>query len=240
MQQQNSSKDQLLNIAINILLPVLVLNQLGKRLGEDGPLYALIIAVSIPFSYGVHELMKTKKFNIFSILGLVNILLTGGLALLQLEGFWFAVKEAAFPLAIGIGVLISAFTSKPLIRLFILNDTVFDVELINNKLLEKGTENNFNKKLKTSTIYLSFSFYLSALLNYLLAIYIFVDIPASLSDLERSQVLNDQIAKMTWLSYFVILIPTMIVLALIMWHVSKILKDNTGLSINHLMRNHSD
>jgi hypothetical protein len=236
MQQEQNSKNQLFNLAFNIILPVIILNQLGKKLGEDGPLVALIIALSLPIGYAIYEYLKIKKLNIFSVLGVINILLTGGLALFQVEGIWFAVKEAMFPLVIGLGVLYSAFTTKPLINILIFNENILKVDQIKMKLEEFGTSEVFVKELKKSTIYLSFSFFMSAILNFGLAVYIFVEIPKTITKIDQAVILNEQIAKMTWMSYIVILIPSLIFMGLIFYHLSKAIEKNTGLKFDEIMK----
>jgi hypothetical protein len=50
------------------------------------------------------------------VLGLVSILLTGGIGLLQLDTRWLAVKEAAIPGLIGLAVLMSTRTRYPLVK----------------------------------------------------------------------------------------------------------------------------
>jgi len=236
MHQNHDSKGQFLNLAFNIILPVIVLNQLGKRLGENGPILALIIALALPVSYAVWEYFKIKKLNMFSVLGVVNILMTGGLALFQVEGIWFAVKEAAFPLVIGVGVLYSAYTAKPLINLLIFNEKVLQVDLIEEKLDERGTDELFTQDLKKSTIYLSLSFFMSAVLNYGLAVYVFIDIDKTLAKVAQAEILNEQIARMTWMSYIVILIPSLIFMAFIFIHLSKAIERNTGLKFEEIMK----
>ena len=112
-EQKEQQRDSFLNLFLDIILPVIILNQLSKRFGDNGPLIALVVALSLPVGHGLYDILVKKKKNLFSILGVVNISMTGGLALFSFEGFWFAVKEAAFPTVIGVAVLWSSFTSKP-------------------------------------------------------------------------------------------------------------------------------
>ena len=103
MNKKNKNAN-LYNIIFNIVLPVVILKQLTER---TNPTFALLLALSFPIAYFFYEYYKTKTKNLISILGFLNILFTGGLALYQVKGIWFAVKEAAFPLIIGIGVYIT-------------------------------------------------------------------------------------------------------------------------------------
>lgn len=233
MNKKADSKGQLYNLLFNIVLPVVIL----QKLDIGSPVQTLIIALAFPVIYSIYDYLKEKKVNAFSIIGFINVLLTGGLALLKVEGIWFAVKEMAIPLVIGVGVLYTAFTIKPLIRLFIFNEMTFKVDLIEEKLKENQAEEKFLKYLKTLTVYLAGSFFVSAALNFFLAVYIFTDIPGHLSEAQKSVVLNQQIADMTWKSYIVILVPSMLMMGGIFWKLSHALKDCTGLKFTEVLQN---
>ncbi|MFN3161931.1 MAG: VC0807 family protein [Pseudohongiellaceae bacterium] len=85
------------NILFNIIIPVIILNQLTRRLDENGPVIALVVALLFPLGYGIYDYLTRGKKNWLSLLGLVNVSFTGGMGLFQLEGIWFAIKEASFP-----------------------------------------------------------------------------------------------------------------------------------------------
>jgi hypothetical protein len=177
--ESNQNQDQMKaiwSLLFTIVIPTLILNKASKFIPYHGPLMTLIIALLFPLSYGIYDHLKTKKNSILAIIGIVNILFTGGFALLKLHGFWFAVKEAAVPLIIGLGIIASAFTKKPLIQLFIMNDSIMNVDVIEAKLQENQCEKEFRQLLRTSTIYLGCSFFLSSLLNFLLARHIFTEL----------------------------------------------------------------
>ena len=224
-EQKEQQKDSFLNLFLDIILPVLVLNQLSKRFGENGPLIALIVALSIPIGHGLYDIIVKKKKNIFSILGVVNISMTGGLALFNFEGFWFAVKEAAFPAVIGIAVFWSSFTSKPFVKMILFNKNLMKLDLINEKLEERGFNKEFKEHLKHLTLLLAGSFFFSAVLN----------IAPVLSDLEKSTILNEQIAKMTWLSFLVIALPSLVIMVGIFWYMIKGIKKYTGLDFKDVI-----
>ncbi len=230
-----SDKNPINELIINIIIPILVLNKAGKYLGDNGQTYALIIALLIPAIYMVMDFIKFKKPNFISILGFVSILLTGGIALLQLEGFWFAVKEAAIPALIGVVVFISAFTKKPLMRL-LFNESIMKMDLIEQRLEEQNTKPQFNQHVKKSTVLFSLSFFFSAILNYVLAMRIFQPIDEALPELTRTEILNEQIADMTWQGYIVIMIPSLVIMAALMWYLFKGIKELTGLGMNDVIK----
>lgn len=222
-----------LNILFNIVLPVFILNRLTKHLGPGG---ALILALAFPLAYGAYDLVKRKKTNAMSILGLLNVGVTGGLAFLGLTGFWFAVKEAAFPSIVGLFVLGSAFTKKPFIETLFLNPAMMKVDLLEERLKENGKQTEFHAHMRKATMWLAGSFAFSAILNFLLARRIFLEMDPALTPDERSVLLNDQIAQMTSYSMVVIMVPSMIFLMGIFWYLLKGIKENSGLSAEELLQ----
>lgn len=234
-QPPRKPENPFVSIFFNIILPVIILNQLTKRLGENGPTIALLVALAFPVGYALWDYRTRRHKNFISLLGVVNILLTGGLALLKLEGLWFAVKEAAFPLVLGIGVIGSAFTRKPLMKVITYNLHVLDMEKIDLRLKEMGRLPAFDRHLRVSTHLFAASFFISSVLNFVLAARIFTNIDPSLSDLERSSILNDQIAQMTWLGFVVIALPLMGFSMGIMWHLLAGIRKLTGMTIDEIM-----
>ena len=91
------------NFLFNIIIPIAILNN-SDKFGDNGPLIALVLALAFPIGYSVRDIIVSGKPNMIAILGLLNVVFTGGLALLEVEGIWFAVKEAAFPAVIGVAV----------------------------------------------------------------------------------------------------------------------------------------
>lgn len=222
-----------LNILFNIVLPVFILNRLTKYLGPGG---ALVLALAFPLCYGAYDLVKRKKTNAMSILGLLNVGVTGSLAFAGLTGFWFAVKEAAFPLLVGLFVLGSAFTRKPFIETLFLNPALMKTDLLEEKLQANGKKEEFHAHLRKATMWLACSFAFSAFLNFVLAKRIFLDIDETLLPEARSVILNDQIAQMTSYSMVVIMLPSMVFLMAIFWYLLRGIKQYSGLSTDQLLQ----
>ncbi len=224
-----------LNLIIDIVLPVAILNKLSPYLGENGPLYALLIAISLPLFHGIYGFITEKKINWLSLLGLLNVGLTGGFALMRLSGFWFAVKEASFPTLIGIFVFFSSFSKKPLFSFFLNQPGIFAMDIIQARLIEFGNEEKYKQLIKKCTLFFSATFFLSALLNFVLAIRIFKNIPSHLNENEKAEILNTQIADMTWMGYIVIALPLMIITTSLFYYCLRGLSRLTQLSLNDLM-----
>jgi hypothetical protein len=234
----NKNNKVWMNLLLDIILPVMILNKLSPHLGENGPLYALLLAISLPLAHGIYSFILEKKVNWLSLLGLINVSLTGGFALLKLHGSWFSLKEASFPLLIGIFVLFSSFSKKPFFSFFLNQPGLFSFEKIQHRLLEHNNLASYDRLIRKCTISFSATFFLSALLNFVLAIRIFTDIPPHLSENAKAEILNAQIAEMTWMGYIVIALPLMILTTAIFYYCLKQLSLMTHMSINELMGQH--
>ena len=160
--------NQLVSLLFNIVIPIIVLTKLSKE-EYLGPLYGLLIALSFPLVVGLYELIILKQKSFISIIGFVGILLTGSIGLLKFPPHWIAVKEAAIPIVIGVVVLISTKTSWQLIKKFVYNHELLDIDKIELILTAKGLQSRLKTILDRANVLLAFSFFFSALLNYMLA-----------------------------------------------------------------------
>lgn len=226
-------ENPLLNILFNIVIPIFILNKGNKWFGSRE---ALVIALAFPIVYGIYDYVKQRKANYISLLGILNVGFTGGFALLKLEGFWFAIKEASFPILVGSFVLFSAFTKAPFIKTLFLNPQLLKMDGILKSISEKNNQREFDSLLKQGTVLLSLSFVLSAILNFALAYYIFTPIAVHLGEEQRSEILNEQIALMTQWSFLVIMIPSMLSLIAIMVYLFNQLKRLTGLTNDEILQ----
>jgi hypothetical protein len=229
----SSNENNFSNIFINIIIPVLILNK-GSKFGLTA-VQALLIALAFPLVNGVYSLIKNKKVNFVSVLGLANISFSGILTLLALGGIWFAIKEALFPLLIGLFVFASSRTQKPFFETMFLNPTIFQLDKLNAALDSEEKKNSFHKLIVQSTQYLSASFLLSAALNFGLSLYIFTPLDPNLTTEQKQQILNEQLSHMTAYSMIVILVPTLIFVGFIMYNAFKKTTALTGLKMDDLM-----
>ncbi|MBY0451574.1 MAG: hypothetical protein K2P92_00980, partial [Bdellovibrionaceae bacterium] len=216
MQKQQNSFSHIL---FNILIPIVILNK-GHKFGLDAKL-SLLLALSFPLFFSIRALMKDKKVDFISLLGLLNVLVSGVFTLMTLEGMWFAIKEAAFPLLIGAFVLGSSFTTKPFFQTVFLNPTTFNVDKVEEKLSTEEKKNEFFILMQNLTKWLSVSFLLSSVLNFVLAIYIFTPLSETLTSSEKQEVLNEQLSQMHLYSLGVILVPSMLFLGTLIFFAFK-------------------
>lgn len=208
------------NLIFNIAIPVLIMSYLSSE-EYLGPAWSVVVALAFPLGYGLLELIKTKKVNMFSVLGIISVLLTGGISLLKLPAEYMAIKEAAIPALIGMAVLITQFTQKPLVKALILNDQLVDWPKLNARLAEKNATQLFNSKIAVSSYIVTSSFFLSAALNYGLAKWILVSEPGTTA-------YTEELGRMTALSYPVIVIPSMILLFTALFYLFKQISTVTG------------
>ena len=129
----------LIDLLVSIVLPSAILMKLSgdEHLGTVG---ALVLALAFPIGWGLYELIRFRVKNFIAVLGLISVLLTGGIGILQLDTEWLAIKEAAIPAILGIAVIISAQIGKPLIKVLLYNPTVMNTGKINRILQERGHE----------------------------------------------------------------------------------------------------
>ena len=230
---KSDSSQGFANIFFSVIIPVLILNK-GTKYGLT-PIHALMVALAFPLIFGLYSLIKEKKMNYIALLGLLNVLSSGILTVLALGGIWFAIKEAVFPLLIGVFVFISSFSDKPFFQSMFLNPTAFDVVKLWESLNTPEKKAQFSEAMKKATQGLSLSFLLSAILNFGLAFVIFKPLPDELSELEKQDLLNVQLSQMTMYSFVVIMIPILIVVSLVLYLTFKRTTKITGLKLEDLM-----
>lgn len=218
----------LANLAFNIVIPTLILTKLS---GEDmlGTKLALVVALLFPIGYGLKDFHNRRKVNFFSALGFISVLLTGGIGLLELDPAYIAIKEAAIPAIFGIATIVSLKTPWPLVKTFIYNDTILETDRIANALEQKGTTTLFEQRLVKASWLIAASFLLSSILNYALAVTIVTGQPGSVE-------FNEQLGKMTALSFPVIAIPCMIVMMAALFYLFRGITHLTDLSLEDVIR----
>ena len=217
----------LIDLLVSIIIPSVILMKFSgdSDLGASG---ALIAALAFPISWGLFELIKYQKFNFIALLGLISVLLTGGIGLLQLDTQWLAIKEAAIPGIIGIAVLISTQTTYPLIKTLLYNPKVLNVDKISMKLDELGQTTVFESRLMNATYLLGGTFFFSSVMNYVLAKWI-VTSPAGSAEF------NEQLGQMTLLSYPMIAIPSMLMMMAIFYYLWRTIHGITGLALEDII-----
>lgn len=217
----------LLNLAVNIVIPTVILSKFS---GEDklGVEWAIIVALAFPIAYGIRDIKRSGKFSLFSILGIFSVAMTGGMALLELPPKYIVIKEAAIPAIFAIATLLSLKTRYPLVKTFLYNDTIMQVDKVAAALKANQSEAAFESALKNASYLMTLSFVVSSILNYILAKIILVSAPGT-------EAFNAELGKMNALSIPVIAIPATIVMMLALFYLFKQIKKLTQLELEDIL-----
>lgn len=213
-----------LAIIFNIGIPILILSKTNDIFG---PTKSLLIAILFPLAYAVYDFYVRKQINPLSVIGFFSLLLKGSFALFKLDGFIFALQEAAMPTFIGLYAIISLKLGKPLIHYFIYNDNIFNIEVLQKKLIENQNSTLFHRLIERLTWLFGVTFLLGGVLNYFLAINIIVSSAGT-------QAFNQELARMIFLSYIIVVIPKLIITGFALWWLVRNLKKLTGLPMDEI------
>jgi hypothetical protein len=225
-------ENALFNILMNIVVPTLILTKLSSE-QYLGATWGLIVALAFPLGYGIHYFIVSRKFNFFSALGMVSVLLTGGISLLHLATEYYAIKEAAIPGLIGLMVIASIRTRYPLVKTFIYNDSILKVEKITAALKAHGNTENFEKTLRLGSYFIAGSFFLSSALNYILAKILVVS-PTGTAEF------NVEVGKMNAISFPVIAVPSMIIMVATLFYIFRQIRLMTTLTMEDVINDGSE
>lgn len=224
---KQTKENPLLNILFSIVIPAVILSKFSTP-EYLGVLPGFLVALAFPIGWSIYELIIKKSVGFIAIIGFVSILLTGIIGVLEIPTQWLAVKEAAVPLLIGLAVLISQYTKYPLIEKIIYNDQLLKLSLIEERLQANGTTQQVKTIMRNATWMVAASFLVSAILNFCLTKYIVVS-PAG------TEAFNEELGKLTALSYPIIALPSTLVMVVALWYLIKQLKKATGLSMEEML-----
>tara|TARA_S200000501_G_scaffold73009_1_gene64951 strand:+ start:20479 stop:21192 length:714 start_codon:yes stop_codon:yes gene_type:complete len=233
-----NKENPLLSILFNLVLPVIILK--NGDIWLDGiidnssfeiPSLVLLVALAFPTGYFIYDWAKTKRFNFISILGFINVLLTGLIGIIGskygLSKNWYILKEGLIPLLIGVFLIASSKTKSPMLNALLYNETIFNIQKINQRL-KTSDEDEISKVLQLSTYYVASAFFISSILQFILGgIIITVD--------PGTPKFNDQVGTMTWVSYFVVLIPSFTMFGIGIYKIINGIKIITKLEINEIL-----
>ncbi len=226
-EKKKKRENPLISILFNIVLPFFVLSKLTS-VDRLGPTYGLLLALAFPTIYFLYDWFKNKSTSFVAILGFVSVFFTGVIGMLELPSEWIAYKEAAVPFLIGSAILISLKTKFPLVRKMLYNDSIMDVERVDNILEEKSCRDEFDHILVNSSYLLAASFALSTLTNFCLAKYL-IHSPSGTEEFAQ------ELARMTALSFPVNALPATVVMMFALWYLIKNLTRLTGLKMEEML-----
>ena len=236
----------LANILINVLAPVLVLSYLSKegdKLWHVGPSLAMVIALALPIGYGLVHFVKFRKMNLFSFVGFLSVLLTGGITIYLWSGghhvrryaaLLFGIKEAILPLIFGSLFIMTHYLGRPLLKVLIYNEAIFAIPQIESAVAELGRQTAYRGLLWKSTLLLVGSFVISSGMNLALAFYFLGDLDPFSSNWR--ELYNKDMARITGWGFLVIGGPLLIVTGFILWYLIRGLKRLTDLETARILQ----
>lgn len=218
----------LLELVLTIIVPSVVLDQLSKA-ERLGPFWALVVSLLFPLGFGVWCFVQKKGWNLFSVLGFVTILLTGGLGLLSLPAFWFAVKESALPIILGAAFPLSHWFGKPLISAMLMQPHIINLPVLQGALHTPERRNGFDAALFRASCGMGLGMLGSSVANFFLAMYLLGGRAPGTEDFVKG------IARLNWMSMVVIGVPMMVVMMAVFFRLLKHIQNITGLERDDLL-----
>ncbi|MFA0810034.1 VC0807 family protein [Microbulbifer epialgicus] len=215
------------NLAFNVIIPTLIMTKLS---GDQwlGATWAIVVALAFPLGYGLRDLMRLGKVNFFSALGIIGILLTGGISLLELDPQYIAIKEAAIPGLLGLAVIGSTYSRWPLVKTLLYNDQILDTAKIAKTLQSNGNQPAFDRTLQQTSWIVAGSFFFSSTLNYILAKMIVKSPPGT-------EAYTTELGEMTAYGYLVIAVPSALILMAALFFLFSRIGKLTGLKLEEVM-----
>lgn len=225
--ENNKKKENpFISLLFNIIIPVIVLKNGGKWIDnlliefsskkkilpdiiiEEVPSVVFAVALIFPFFYFFYDLLKRKNLNYISILGFINVLLTGGIGIfgakVGLSKNWFILKEGLLPIVIGTLFFLMSKFKPSSFNDIILNDALFDTGKLKESISDEMLP-NFDGIIQKAGYYLISGFFISSIIQFILAYFIVVANPGEIG-------FNEQVSTMTWVSYFAVMVPTILVI----------------------------
>ena len=158
-------------LVLTVVLPSVVLDYMSEP-QRLGPYWALVVSMLFPIGFGIWCWVHHSGWNALSGLGLVTVLLSGGLGLLKLDSFWFAVKESAMPVILGLAFPMSHRWGKPLINTLIMQPQVLNVRSLTEALAEPAKQSAYDASLLRASWSLGMGMIISAAANFFLALWL--------------------------------------------------------------------
>ncbi|MEL1223036.1 MAG: VC0807 family protein [Candidatus Neomarinimicrobiota bacterium] len=213
----------LISICFNIFIPVLILKNGDNWIHKILDLFDIsvlplqlkgeinlssitfLIALIFPVAYFIYDLLKRKNVNIISILGFINVLLTGGIGIFGerfgLSKNWFIIKEGALPSLIGLALITLRKIRKESFNNILLNDMLFDNYKISSSI-NYERQNEFERIVYKAGSHFIMGLFISSFLQFVLASIIVTADPGE-------PLFTEQVATMTWVSFLAVFVITL-------------------------------
>ncbi|MDX2185326.1 MAG: VC0807 family protein [Opitutaceae bacterium] len=221
-------ENMIVNLLCSLVVPTVILTKFSSPT-TLGPVWGLVVALAFPIGYGIYDYSRRRKTNLIAVVGFVSVLLSGGFGLMKVNNFWFAVKEAAVPAIIGLAILFTARSKRPLVHEVMFNDQLFNLDRVSQALAERNTKAEFDRLLYRCSMGLVATFLGSAVLNYFVARWMLTSQPGT-------EAFNAELGKMNTLGTVINLVPALAAMMVILWRLLTGLEKLSGLTQDEMMR----
>jgi hypothetical protein len=218
----------LLELVFTLVLPSIALDQLSQP-GSLGPFWALVAGLAFPIAFGAWCFWSKRGWNVFSAIGLVTILLSGGLGLLKLDAFWIGMKEGLIGAAIGVSFPLSHYFGRPLLQSLVMQPQLLNVTAVKGALLDAPKRSAFDRVLFHASCAMGLSMIGSAVANFLLALWLLAGKEPG------SEAFVKGLAKLNWVSTVVLGVPMMAVMLIVFIWLLRQIQRITGLQRDDLL-----
>ncbi|MFT6146268.1 MAG: hypothetical protein ACJAZO_002436 [Myxococcota bacterium] len=225
MSRPNSSS-AIVELLINVAAPTIVLVFLST---EDwlGPVWGLAVALAFPLCFSLYTAVRARRVSPIAIIVIGSVLLTGGIGLFELDVRWFAWKEAAVPLIMGVFVLVSTRTPWPAIPTLL--DPLLDADKVKARLDEEGTAQAHESALVWATLWIGLVLVLSAVGTFAFA-------RVMVTSATGTEAFTSELGSYTGWSLAAVGIPTLIGMGVVLRGLLIGIEDRTGVDVDALLR----
>lgn len=216
------------DLLLTVVLPSAALEWLSEP-ARLGPFWALVVASLLPLGFGVYCYVTRSGLNFFSILGLVAVIVTGGLGLLKLDAFWFAIKEISVPVLLGLAFPMSHRWGRPLIESILLTPQLINRSVLQRSLASDEQRQSFSALLLRASWGMGSGMLISAAANYALAMHL-------LGGKEPgSEAFVKGVGTLNWAGFIIIGVPLFAVMFIVLVWFLRAVQKLTGLDRDDLM-----
>jgi hypothetical protein len=216
----------LLDLGINVGWPAVLMTFGATYLGNTG---SVVVALAAPLGWAVVSMIRQGRPGALSILVVASLLLSGAVGLLAVDARWFAVKEGALPVVMGLAAIGSLWTPFPVVASLL--DELLDGPKVKAALGAAAVA--FSARVRGATIAFGGVFVASGLVGAALAAWM-VHSPAG------SPELTAEIGRYTAVSFVAVNVPTMAAMVWVLRGVLIDLEDRTGKSVEELLAASAD
>jgi hypothetical protein len=213
---ETKPSNPLMDVLLTFIVPTFVLDW-GSEPHRLGPFWALVVASVVPLLFGLYCWRTKTGLNLFAVLGLVAIIITGCLGLLKLDAFWVGIKEAAFPIIMGVLFPLSHSWKQPLVKALLFQPQIMNLKALDRAIVTENQKSALDGLLRRVAWILCGSFLCSAVVNQFMAMSIVGGTEPGTTAYTQA------LSKLNWMSMLGIGVPMVAVMVLMtLWFFKRL------------------